>query len=47
MWMIELAMNTATAERRMGSHKDITGTIATSFLSWPDDIKPEELKIED
>ena len=31
MWRTELATNTMTAERRIGSHSDIRGTIATSF----------------
>src|SRR5438034_11675444 len=34
MWMIELATKTTTAERTIGSHKDITGTIATSCSDW-------------
>jgi hypothetical protein len=27
MWMIELARNTITAERRIGNHSEVTGTI--------------------
>ena len=30
MWSSELARKTITAERRMGSHKETIGTIATS-----------------
>jgi hypothetical protein len=30
MWMIELATNTITAETRMGSQSEVTGTMASS-----------------
>src|SRR5436309_29476 len=30
MWMTELATNTSTADKRIGSHSDIRETIATS-----------------
>src|SRR6266487_1980874 len=35
MWMIELATNTTTAETTIGSHRDITRTITTSYSDWP------------
>jgi hypothetical protein len=45
MWRIELATKTTTAERRIGSHNDVTGTI-TNLLVYArptaggNDIKP-------
>src|SRR5213080_4182370 len=38
MWITELAMNTTTADTRIGSHSDINGTVGTIFsllVSWP------------
>src|SRR5262245_55201449 len=32
MWMIELAMNTITAESRIGSDRDMIGTMRTSLV---------------
>jgi hypothetical protein len=33
MWMIELAMKTMTAERRIGSQRDVRGTMLGMFTS--------------
>jgi hypothetical protein len=34
MWMIELATKTITADSRIGSHNDMSGTIGTSSSGW-------------
>src|SRR6267142_1479492 len=42
MWMTELAMNTSTADSRIGSHNDGIGTIGTSLVdatSWASPVR--------